>query len=197
MRIYHSPQTRSTRVVWTLEEIGEPYDVTILTREERQADAHRKLHPLGRVPVLEHGQGILLESSAQCLHLADVHPEAKLVWPIGSRERALVYQWLFFGMLELEMPIIDVMRYREEQPPLAEAATERFTACAALVERALDGHEYLVGDRFSVADIVTGGGVLGFARHMGLVDDFPRIGAYVDRLDARPARQRALAVGTS
>jgi glutathione S-transferase len=196
MRLYHLPPSRSTRVLWLLEEIGEPYDVTVMKAEDRKTDEHRLRHPLGRVPVLEDDEGFLFESAALCLQLADTYPDAQLNWPLGTHERGLVYQWTLFAMTELEPAIIEVRQYGEDDPARAQAGTERFRAAAAAIEAALDGHEYLVGDRFSVADLVCGA-VLGFAKASGLVDDdFPNIEASIERLSARPARQRANAVGT-
>ena len=196
MRLYHLPPSRSSRVLWLLEEIGEPYDVTVMTVEDRKTDEHHIRHPLGRVPVLEDDDGFLFESAALCLQLADTHPDAQLNWPLGTRERGLVYQWTLFAMTELEPGINEVREYREDDPARAQAGTERFRAAAAVIEAALEGHEYLVGDRFSVADLVCGA-VLGFAKGNGLVDDrFPNIEASIERLSARPARRRAYAVGT-
>jgi glutathione S-transferase len=77
MRLYHMPGSRSTRVLWMLEEIGVPYEVTLMTREERKTAEHIVRHPLGRVPVVELDDGSLLfESAAICMQLADLHPEA-------------------------------------------------------------------------------------------------------------------------
>jgi glutathione S-transferase len=78
MRLYHLPPSRSTRVLWLLEEIGQPYELTLMKGEDRQTDEHRRRHPLGRVPVLEDDEGFLFESAALCLHLADLYPDAQL-----------------------------------------------------------------------------------------------------------------------
>lgn len=196
MRLYHLAPSRSTRVLWLLEEIGEPYDVTVMKGGDRKTDEHRLRHPLGRVPVLEDDEGFLFESAALCLQLADVYPDAQLNWPLGTRERGLVYQWTLFAMTELELAIVEARHYGKDDPARAQAGTERFRAAAAATEAALDGHEYLVGDRFSVADIVCGE-VLDFAKVTGLLDGgFPNIDASLERLSARPARRRAHAIGT-
>jgi glutathione S-transferase len=195
MRIYHVPRSRSTRVLWALEEIGQPYELTLMEGEDRQTDEHRRRHPLGRVPVLEDEEGFLFESAALCLQLADLDLDAQLNWPLATHERGLVYQWTVFAMTELESPIIEARRHREDDPALARAGVERFQVAAAAVEQALDGHEYLVGDRFSVADLVCGA-VLILAKDAGLTDELPNINAYLERLEARPARQRATAIGT-
>jgi glutathione S-transferase len=108
MRLYHSPGSRSTRVVWALEEIGTPYDVTLVTREGRTTDEYAKVHPLRRVPVLELDDGQrVFESAAVCLHLADLFPDAGLLGPVGSNARALAYQWTLFAMTEMENRIFE------------------------------------------------------------------------------------------
>ena len=192
MRLYHVPGTRSSRVLWLLEEIGAPYELTVMTREERQTPEHLRRHPLGRVPVLEDDDGFVFESAALCLHLADLHPDAQLIAPLGTHERALAYQWTVFAMTELEPAIIEVRR-SDDDPARAEAGAERFQAAARAVERALEGHDYLVGDRFSVADLVCGA-VLVFGKSAGLTDNLPNITGYLTRLEARPARIRAASI---
>jgi glutathione S-transferase len=143
--------------------------------------------------VLEDDEGFLFESAALCLQLADVYPDAQLNWPLGTHERGLVYQWTVFAMSELEPAVVEVRRHREHDSARAEAGVERFQTAAAAVEQALEGHDYLVGGRFSVADLVCGA-VLLYARGTELTGELPNISAYVERLDARPARQRALAI---
>jgi glutathione S-transferase len=89
--------------MWTLEEIGAPYEVTIVSREDRGSEEHRERHPLGRVPVVELDNGrTLFESAAICLHLADLHLEAGLILPVGTYQRGLTYQWSLFAMTEVE-----------------------------------------------------------------------------------------------
>jgi len=187
MRLYHVPGTRSTRVLWLLEETGAPYDLTVLAREDRQTDEHRARHPLGRVPVIEEDGGHVIESAAIALHVADAHSAAGLIGPLGSHERALAYQWVVFAMTELEPRVVEKQRDPDVDP-------ERFRAAAQVVEDALDGHEYLVGDRFGVADVVLGA-VLIYAKRFDLTDGFPRLEAYVERLEERPARKRATEIG--
>lgn len=196
MRLYHLPRSRSTRVLWLLEEIGAPYDLTVITREERSSDEHRQRHPLGRVPAIEEEGGFVFESLAICLHLVDQHPEAELIPPLGTHERALVYQWSVFAMTELEPAILAVFAARRaEDDERTQTATEEFRTAAAVTEQALTGHEYLVADRFTVADLVCGA-VLLFARGAELTGELANIQAYVERLDQRPARKRATSIGT-
>lgn len=147
-------------------------------------------HPLGRVPVIEDDAGILFESAAIVLALADRHPDAGLNFALGTRERELVYQWVLYAMAELEPPIVEARDQREGDPARAERAVERFSERAALLERALEGREFLVAHRFSAADIVVAS-VAGFARRVGLLTPFPEVNRYIDALAARPAFERA------
>lgn len=195
MRLYHQPRSRSTRVLWLAEEAGAPLDVVVIAREEKSSEAYRKMHPLGRSPAYVEEGGPVFESAALCLHLADRHPEAGLIAAPGSHERALQYQWCFFAMTELEAPLVDAGRqlWKDSGDPdaaIVEAALGRFEKGVAVVEEALAGRDHLVGDGFSVADVVVGG-VLTFARMSELAELPPGIVPYVDGLEARPARQRA------
>ena len=105
-RLYYMPRTRSSRVLWLLEEIGERYELTEIAGNQRQSAEHLRRHPLGRVPALELGDGTtMFESAAICLQLADLYPAAGLIPPLGSSERALVYQWVVFAVAELEGPL--------------------------------------------------------------------------------------------
>ena len=197
MRLHHQPRSRSTRVLWLLEEIGEPFDLTVIAREAKQTPAYRALHPLGRSPALETDDGPVFESTALILHIADLHPEAGLIAPLGSYSRALQYQWCFFGMTEIESALMDIARqlWNEGEPVegVVEAATRRFLKATDVVAGTLADRDYLVDDEFSVADVVVGS-VLAFAR-TGEITELPDgVVDYVDRLEARPARQRAVAV---
>jgi len=197
VRLYHVPNTRSNRVLWLLEEIGAPYDLTLMTPDERRGEDHVSRHPLGRVPVIEDGDGFVFESLAILLHIADLHPEASLIPPVGSHDRALVYQWSVFAMTELEPSVVEVfVARRKEDKERVDAAVESFREAAAVIDDALDEGDYLVGGRFSVADLVCGA-VLLFARRAELLEGMPRIAGYLERLEARPARERANAVGVS
>ena len=125
MRLYHREHAgRPIRVAWMLEELGEPYEITAMTREEGKGEEHRARHPLGRVPVLEDENGFVFESAAICLHLADLHPDAGLAPAPGTHERALLYQWTIFAPAELEPPLIEAAVHAQREPDRG-AADER------------------------------------------------------------------------
>ena len=138
MRLYHREHAgRPIRVAWTLEELGEPYEVTVMTHEEGKGEEHRARHPLGRVPVLEDEEGFVFESAAICLHLADLHPDAGLAPAPGTHERALLYQWTIFAPAELEPPLIESAVHAQRDPERSAAARQRFDEAARAVSRRL------------------------------------------------------------
>jgi glutathione S-transferase len=192
MRVFHRPLSRSHRVVWMLEELGADYELTLFTRADALTDEHRERHPLGRVPVLEVDGRFIFESAALCLHLADSHPDAGLIAPPGSYERACVYQWALFAMTEIEPGLVGY-RHGEDSEHKA-AGGERFRAAASVLEQVLDGHDYLIEDRFSVADVIAGS-VAGDGGQDGLLEGLPNLSAWDQRLRARPARLRTDAIG--
>jgi glutathione S-transferase len=182
---------RPPRVRWALEEAGVSYEYVVMDQEEGLGPEHAERHPLGRVPVLETDDGLLFESAALCLHIADSNPDANLIAPLGTRERAQTYQWVFFTMTELERTMVSwgTARHRKDQEAVA-AGRKRMAKVAAALEEGLEDNEYIVGGRFTVADIVLGG-VLHSARQYDLFPDSPVLLAYLERLDARPAKRVA------
>jgi glutathione S-transferase len=194
MRVFHREHAgRPIRILWTLEELAQPYELTVMGREEGSGEAHRERHPLGRAPVIEDEDGTLFESAAICLALADKYPQTSLVPPLATRERALVYQWAVFAPAELEPPLFETWTQAERDPERAASARKRFDRAATAVADALGESEYLVGDRFTVADVLVGTAIAftataGFGRELA-----PQLQAYVARLSQRPAFQRAVA----
>ena len=192
-RLYYMPRTRSSRVLWLLEEIGAPYDLTEIRGAERRSDEHLGRHPLGRVPALELGDGTtMFESAAICLQLADLNPDSGLIGPVGSTERALVYQWVLFAVSELEAPLFRWIRELGEGVTNSPAG-DRFTQAAVAMQSVLAEGEWLVDDRFSVADVMCAS-VLQGANARGLLRPWPALEAYVQRGEGRPAYARAAAI---
>jgi glutathione S-transferase len=193
VRLYYMPRTRSSRALWMLEEIGAPYELTEIAGAERRSAAHLGRHPLGRVPALELEDGTMMfESAAICLQLADLHPEAGLAAPLGSSERALAYQWTLFAMTELEGPLfrwLAELRDGGAESP----ARQRFSDAASALEAALEGCDWVLGDRFTAADVLCAS-VLSGAHSRELLAPWPGLRDYVTRAEARPAYARAAAI---
>jgi glutathione S-transferase len=193
VRVIHREYAgRPLRVVWTLEELGQSYELEVMTYEEGRSAEHLARHPLARVPVMEDEEGCVFESAAICMHLADLHPDAGLMPPLGTHERALAYQWSIFAPAELEPPLIEAAIFAEAQPERAQKARKRFSTAAEAVEKSLDSNEYLVGGRFTVADVLISS-ALAFTSRAGFSEVLgPVLGEYVTRLQDRPAYQAAL-----
>jgi glutathione S-transferase len=184
MRVFHREHAgRPLRVVWMLEELGEPYEMSVMTREEGRAEEHLARHPLGSV----------FESAAICLHLADLRPEAGLIPPPGTHARALAYQWTVFAPAELEPPLIESAVQATRDPERSQAARLRFDRAVGAVSDALGSSEYLLDGGFTVADVLVGS-ALGFTARVGFADELPSsVRGYLARLQERPAYQRAYA----
>jgi glutathione S-transferase len=190
MRLYHQPRSRSVRALWALGEAGADFDLQAITREDKQEPWYRALHPLGRAPVAELDEGPLFESAAIVWQVCDAHPDAGLSAPVGSYARAQQYQWSFFAAGELEPPLNEIARQLwgdgEPDEDAIAGARARFAERAAVVADALADREFLVDDRFSVADIAVGA-VTGFAKMAELAELPAAVDAYVVRMEARPA----------
>jgi glutathione S-transferase len=195
MRLFHVPTSRSTRVLWTLEEIGRPYELVTLTWDERKGEEHRRRHPLGKVPAFEFDDGqVLFESAAICLQLADLYPDGGLLPPVGSAARGRVYQWSVFAIAELEKVAFPWNRARRSGEGEA-AAAEKFAPVGEAIRGALaPGDPWIAGEDFSVADILLVS-TLRNTVQLGLLEPGDPLSDYVERGLERPAQLRADAAG--
>jgi glutathione S-transferase len=204
--LYEWPPVRSQRAKWALEELGIAYASHLINLPEGQqdTDAYRAIHPLGAVPALKTDGYTIFESVAIVLQLIDENPGMDLAPAVGTPERAEYYQWSVFACAELDPPIMmyfdnalrppEFMRPpgRQQDTRLAAHGRSDFAVRATVVSDVLADRDYLVGGRFSGADIVVGHSCF-MATHMGLIGDFPVLQAYYERLRERPAHQRAYA----
>jgi glutathione S-transferase len=182
---------RPVRVRWALEEAGAPYDYIVMDLETGRGEEHARRHPLRRVPALETDDGTLFESAALCLHVADLNPQAGLIPATGTHERGEVYLWAFFAMTELEPAMVrTIVTRRGSDPDETAKAEARLRKAADVLAGVLAARDYLVGDRFTIADVVVGG-VLESARQYDVLPDSSTVRSYLERLDSRPAKQRA------
>jgi glutathione S-transferase len=190
LTLYHSPQSRSSRIVWLLEEIGEPYEIRYVTI--RRADGSGgpdpgNPHPDGKVPALAHEGRLVTESAAICLHLTDLFPGARLGPPAGDPLRGAYLTWLFYYAGVAEPVLMAKFRGLTETDPNEKLAYERMEA---RLRRALEPGPFLLGDAFSAADVLFGS-AFQWVAHM--MPQGPYVDAYVARLAARPALARAQA----
>lgn len=188
LTLYHSPQSRSSRFVWLLEELGQPYEIEYVTIRRGdgagEADA-RNPHPQGKVPALMHDGRLVWESGAIAVYLADAFPQAGLAPQVGEPDRADYLGWMFFYASEVESNMmLKFLNLSDERVSrMYDLMIERF-------DGQLQRHPYIVGERFTGADVLFGSAVEWGA---GMLPKTAAFDAYLERLKARPAYQRAQA----
>ncbi|WP_163865464.1 glutathione S-transferase family protein [Myxococcus eversor] len=185
---------RDMRVRWALEEVGQPYEVRLLSFDAMKEPAHKALHPFGQIPTYEEGELALFESGAIVFHIAERH--AGLL-PEDSNGRARAIAWMFAALNTVEPPIFDrsLVTILERDQPWYE---HRLRALDDTIRKRLDDLSARLGDAdwldgaFSAADIlmVT---VLRRIQSSGILEAYPNLAAYIARAEARPAYQRAFA----
>jgi glutathione S-transferase len=185
---------RDMRVRWALEEVGQPYDVRLVSFNAMKEAAHRRLHPFGQIPTYEDGDLVLFESGAIILRIAQSH--AGLL-PKDANARSRAIAWMFAALNTVEPPIVELSLakvlehdkswYEERNIMLEKRVHARL---GELAERLGDA-EWLDGD-FSAGDLLMAT-VLLRASKTGAVDKYPNLAAYLARAQARPAYQRAFA----
>lgn len=199
MKLYYIRRTRSGRPRWALEELGVPHELSRLEPKDTKTPEYRRdLHPLGHVPAFVDGDMTMFESGAIVAYLADKYLDKRLAPPPGETARGPYLQWMFFAMTEIEPLVADVHRHTrllpeaERIPAVAESRRQRFAQVAEAITHALGERPYILGDEFSAADILVGGNLI-WANAFGLLAGHPQLQAYIGRLTARPAYQRAAA----
>jgi glutathione S-transferase len=189
---YTNPRSRGRVVRWMLEEIGQPYRTEVLDYgTTMKAPAYLAINPMGKVPALVHGGMVVTECAAICAYLADAFPAAGLAPAPTDRLRGAYYRWLFFAAGPLEAAVsnkaLGVIVPDEKRVMVGYGSIEQVTD---VLERAVDGREFIVGDRFTAADVYVGSH-LGWGMQFGMVDKRTAIARYVERLSGRPAAVRA------
>jgi glutathione S-transferase len=193
LTLYHAPQSRAVIARWMLEEVGEPYEVHPLSfkKGENRQPAYLAINPMGKVPALDHDGVVVTEVPAICCYLADAFPQAGLAPPIGDRQRGPYLKWLFFYAGSLEPAVIDRMLKREPGPRSTMGYGD-FDTMVEVVAKAVARGPFLLGDRFTAADVVIGSG-LRWATFTKALPERTEIARYVQRLSDRPAPQRVMA----
>jgi glutathione S-transferase len=189
---YTNPMSRGRIVRWMLEEVGKPYRTELLEfGTTMKAPAYLAVNPMGKVPAIRHGDTVVTEAAAICAYLADAFPEAGLAPPPGDRLRGPYYRWLFFGAGPIEAAASN-KALGFDVP--AERRGQIGYGCLADVVNALEGalsdRDYLVGDRFTAADVYVGSQI-GWGMMFGTIEKRPAFERYWERLRDRPAAVRA------
>lgn len=190
LKLYHSPQTRSSRFIWLLEELGQPYEIEYVTIRRGDGSGERdprNPNPDGKVPTLVHDDRLVMESAAICLYLTDAFPDAGLGPVVGDANRADYLTWLFFYAGEVEPALVSKFTGQVDKDERFARAYERMVA---RFEGALEKGPFILGDAFSAADVLYGSVVQWGS---GMLPQRPAFDAYLERLSARPAMKRAQA----
>jgi glutathione S-transferase len=200
MKIYHAPNTRSVRIVWLFEELGLPYELETfkLGDPAMRAPDYAKVHPLGRVPALQDGETTIFESGAILQYVLARYGDGRLVPDTASPEFPQYLQWLHYAEGMIMPPVNIIVVETVLLPPErrnqvnVDRATKLLSRMLGAVDAHLEGREFVAG-AFSGADIMVGHACTVALRRGADVSDKPRVAAYVERLNARPALQRAWA----
>jgi glutathione S-transferase len=199
MKLYGLGPTRSLRVRWALQELDAEFEfvpVNVMAGETRHPDFLR-LNPAGKLPVLVDGDLVLTESAAIVMYLAEKYG-ARGLMPADLTERAQAYRWSLFAVTELEQPLWRIARhtflYPEDKrlPEDIALAGEEFVEMAAILDRHMDGREFIVGDSMTIADCITAY-VLDWGNENELIDGCPNLKAYLERMYARPRAPQRIA----
>jgi len=194
LTLYHAPQSRSFRILWLLEELGEPYDIKIVPIRRRggagepAGEDYRRIHPHLKVPAIAHDGVPVFETGAICLYLTDAFPRAGIGPLIGDPERAPYVTWLAYagGVFEPAL-IAKAMGWEHQYGPFGWAPAEEVIAH---LSRALEAGPYLLGKKFSATDIIYGG-AMGMMIGAKMIPDTKLFTDYAARATDRPAFKRA------
>jgi glutathione S-transferase len=190
--LYTNPMSRGRVARWMLEETGAPYRVEVLDyATTMKAPDYLAVNPMGKVPALRHGDTVVTETAAICAYLADAFPQAQLAPPAGDRLRGPYYRWLFFTAGPVEAAVSN-KALGFVVPPDRERMMGygRIDLVMDALEAAVSRGDYLVGNRFSAADLYVGS-QLGFGMMFGTIEKRPAFAQYWQRLSTRPACVRA------
>ena len=198
MKIYHAPNTRSVRILWLFEELGLSYELEHykLGDPEMRTPEYRKIHPLGRVPVLKDGAVKIFESGAIIQYVLEKYGQGKFIPTSDAPNFARYLQWFHYaeGMImpQVNIIVVESILLPEERRNKVnlDRATKLVTRMLTAVDEGLEGEEYLAGE-FSGADMMTGHACIVSARLGADISDKPNVAAYIERLNARPALKTA------
>jgi glutathione S-transferase len=198
MKLYWSPNTRSTRALWMLEEAGLPYERVKLdlASGEHKRPEFLAVNPMGKVPALTNGEAKVAESAAICAYVADLAEGTGLAPAIDDPDRGRWLHWLFFSAACIEPAYMQkAMGWTIDRPSMA--GWGNYEIVMDVLDQALATGPWLLGDRFTAADVMVGTDLHFGVRMFKFVESRPNFEAYMDRCEARPAFQRATAINAA
>jgi glutathione S-transferase len=193
---FHNPMSRARIVHWMLEEVGVPYTTKLLSfdKAEHKRPEFLAINPMGKLPAIKHGATVVTEAAAICAYLADVFPAANLAPPPGSPERGTYYRWMFFGAGCVEPAAVDRMFNRPQFDRPSALGYGSYEDTMNALELALKPGPFILGERFSAADVYLGSQIA-WGMRTKAVEPREIFAKYVARLFERPAAKRAIEQG--
>ena len=191
MKLYWSPRSRSFTALWLMEETGVPYErvLTDISTGAQRSLEFLTVNPMGKVPALQDGEATMAEAAAICTYVAERYPEANLAPDLGDAHRAKYLYWLFFAPSCIE-PAIAQLAAKFEMNSVA-AGWGDAKRVFDVLEAALEEGPWILGDKFSAADVAIGSSLSFAVRQFKMIQPRPSFDRYLDRCEARPAFQRA------
>ncbi|MEJ7596327.1 MAG: glutathione S-transferase [Kofleriaceae bacterium] len=188
--LYHHPFSRAAGTIWALEEIGQPYELKFvnLMKGDQKATDILAINPMGKLPILTDGEAVVTEAAAICLYLADRYSIGKLAPAFDDPKRGTYLRWSLFAPSVIEPGSIANSSKWECKP--GQVGWGEYDVMVQAIETALKGRDFVLGDTFSMADVILGG-TLRFMLKFKMIDTRPSFLAYDERLGQRPALQRA------
>ncbi|MBI1651254.1 glutathione S-transferase family protein [Hyphomicrobium sulfonivorans] len=195
VKFYYSPGSRSSTVLWMLEEVGAPYDIELINLKAgaQRSPEYLAINPMGKVPTISHNGAVVTESAAICCYLADAFPHAGLAPAIGDPLRGPYLKWLFYAPSCIEPAMIENAANIELTPRGMTGWGSYDRVMATLRGAVGKASPYLLGERFTTADVVIGA-TLRFGMSFKTIPELPEFVAYAKRLEERPALQRQIAI---
>ncbi len=190
LTFYTNPMSRGRIVRWMLEELGEPYETMVLDYgTTMKAPAYLAINPMGKVPALKHGDVVVTEAAAICAYLADAFPKAGLAGT--GTDRASYFRWMFFAAGPVEQAVTNkAFGFAVPADKHMMAGYGNFETAMDVLEKAVDGKQYLAGSTFTAADIILGSQI-GWGLQFGSIEKRPAFERYWAGLADRPAKRRA------
>ena len=194
LTLYHASPSRSSIVLWMMEELGQPYDIKLisLSKGDNMKPDYLAINPMGKVPAIKHGDTVITEAAAICTYLADEFPQAKLNVPIGAPGRGVYLKWLFFGPSCIEPAVIDRAAPRKEEARRGMLGYGDFDTVMNVTAKAVEKGPWIMGEQFTAADVIVGSGIR-WGMMFKMIPERKEFTDYAARIAARPAAQRAQA----
>jgi glutathione S-transferase len=189
--LYYNPMSRARMVHWMLEEVGAPYRLEFidLQKGEHKKPAFLAVNPMGKLPAIMHRGTVVTESGAICAYLADAFPAAALAPRWDEPLRGTYLRWMFFGAGCVDAALIDHMLARPTPEKTSALGYGRYEDVVDTLEKAITPGPYILGERFSAADVYIGSQI-GFGLMTKSLEPRPSFQGYLGRLSQRPAYQR-------